>query len=75
VKDSEIVNGRSEIVRLRDFCLGCWMNMENFIVDYPGHESGMRAAVAYVLGDGKYCRMFSSLVMMMPLMWNSLILR
>jgi hypothetical protein len=76
VKDSEIVNGRSEIVHLRGFCLGGWMNMENFIIGYPGHESGMRAAVAYVLGDGKarYCRMFSSLVMMMLLMWNSLIL-
>jgi endoglucanase len=75
VKDSEIVNASSEIVRLRGFYLGGWMNMENFIIGYPGHEFGMRAAVAYVLGDGKYCRIFSSLVMMMLLMWNSLILR
>ena len=29
VKGSEIVNGRDDVVRLRGFCLGGWMNMEN----------------------------------------------
>jgi endoglucanase len=53
VKGSEIVNRRGEVVRLRGFCLGGWMNMENFIIGYPGHESGMRAAVASVLGEAK----------------------
>ena len=53
VKGTEIVNGRDEIVRLRGFCLGGWMNMENFIAGYPGHESGLRAAVANVLGEAK----------------------
>jgi endoglucanase len=53
VAGSEIVNGRGEIVRLRGFCLGGWMNMENFITGYPGHESGMRAAMARVLGEAK----------------------
>jgi endoglucanase len=51
VRGSQIVNRRGEIVRLRGFCLGGWMNMENFITGYPGHESGMRAAVARVLGE------------------------
>jgi endoglucanase len=30
VRGSEIVNERGEVVRLRGFCLGGWMNMENF---------------------------------------------
>ena len=53
VEDSEIVNGHDEVVRLRGFCLGGWMNMENFITGYPGHESGMRAAVVQALGEDK----------------------
>ncbi len=53
VKGSGIVNGRGEAVRLRGFCLGGWMNMENFIAGYPSHESGMRAAVTSVLGEAK----------------------
>jgi endoglucanase len=53
VRGSEIVNRRGEIVRQRGFCLGGWMNMENFITGYPGHESGMRAAVTRVLGEEK----------------------
>ena len=51
VRASEIVDANGEVVRLRGFCLGGWMNMENFIAGYPGHESGMRAAVAQVLGE------------------------
>jgi endoglucanase len=53
VRGSKIVNRRGEIVRLGGFCLGGWMNMENFITGYPGHESGMRAAVTRVLGEEK----------------------
>jgi endoglucanase len=53
VRGSEIVNGHGARIRLRGFCLGGWMNMENFITGYPGHESGMRAAVARVLGEDK----------------------
>jgi hypothetical protein len=53
VHGEKIVNGRGEAVFLRGFCLGGWMNMENFITGYPGHESGLRAAVALVLGDEK----------------------
>jgi len=50
---SEIVNGHGETVHLHGFCLGGWLNMENFITGYPGHESGMRVAVARVLGEAK----------------------
>ena len=53
VENSKIVNGRGEIVHLRGFCLGGWMNMENFITGYPAHESGMRTAIAAVLGEEK----------------------
>jgi endoglucanase len=53
VRGTDIVDGRGEVVRLRGFCLGGWLNMENFITGYPGHESGMRAAVTQVLGEGK----------------------
>lgn len=51
VEGSCIVNGRGETVRLRGLCLGGWMNMENFILGYPGHESGFRAATGRVLGE------------------------
>jgi hypothetical protein len=53
VDGPRIVNGRHEDLRLRGFCLGGWMNMENFILGYPGHESGFRAAMARVLGEDK----------------------
>jgi endoglucanase len=51
VQGDKIVDPRGLEVRLRGVCLGGWMNMENFITGYPGHESGMRAAIADVLGD------------------------
>lgn len=53
VHGENIVNGRGNKVLLRGFCMGGWMNMENFITGHPGHESGLRAAVAQVLGDEK----------------------
>lgn len=53
VEGNQIVNGRGEEVRLRGFCLGGWMNMENFMIGYPGHESGFRASIAEVLGEEK----------------------
>ena len=50
VSGANIVNGRGETIQLRGFCLGGWMNMENFIIGYPGHEAGLRSAVERVLG-------------------------
>lgn len=34
--------------------LGGWMNMENFITGYPGHEHQLRAALKQTLGQAKY---------------------
>jgi len=53
VEGNQILNGRGEVVQLRGFCLGGWMNMENFMAGYPGHETGARAAVGDVLGVEK----------------------
>ncbi|USW53285.1 Putative glycoside hydrolase, family 5, glycoside hydrolase superfamily [Septoria linicola] len=39
---------------LRGAALGGWMNMENFITGYPGHESQHRASMLKVLGQEKY---------------------
>ncbi|KAI5450239.1 hypothetical protein NCC49_003256 [Naganishia albida] len=41
-------------VLLRGAGLGGWMNMENFITGYPGHEHEMREAMLDVLGQEKY---------------------
>jgi hypothetical protein len=51
VKGSKIVNQSGDEVRLRGFCLGGHMHMENFMLGYPGHETGMREAIAAVLGN------------------------
>jgi hypothetical protein len=40
IRGSEIVNGEGQVVTLRGFGLGGWMNMENFITGYPSHEEG-----------------------------------
>lgn len=53
VSGADIINGQEETVLLRGFCLGGWMNMENFITGYPGHEAGLRSAVERVLGKEK----------------------
>ena len=53
VRGSEIVDSQGNEVRLRGFCVGGWMNMENFINGYPAHETEVRSAVAEVLGAGR----------------------
>lgn len=53
VKGNKIVNQGGDEVRLRGFCLGGFMHMENFMLGYPGHESGMREAMAVVMGDDR----------------------
>jgi len=52
VEGSKILNGQGQVVILRGFNLGGWMNLENFMLGYPGHESGIRAAISQVLGEG-----------------------
>ncbi len=53
VKGNQIVNSQGESVHLRGFCLGGWLNMENFMAGYPGAESSFRQAMANVLGGAK----------------------
>jgi endoglucanase len=53
VKGPSIVDAAGRKIRLRGTCVGGWMNMENFINGYPGSESGLREALAEVLGPGK----------------------
>lgn len=62
VKGSQIVDPGGRAVRLRGFCVGGWMNMENFINGYPGQESSFRSAVGEVLGKGKAGFFFSRML-------------
>ncbi|KIA75430.1 glucanase [Aspergillus ustus] len=54
VKGEQIVDGNGNTVTLRGSALGGWLNMENFLIGYPGMESGMRAAMLEVMGEEKY---------------------
>ena len=51
---SKVVGEDGKSVILRGAALGGWMNMENFITGYPGHESEHRAAMKKVLGQENY---------------------
>jgi len=53
VQGEQVVDGNGHPVILRGAGLGGWMNMENFISGYPGHESQHRAAMLKVLGKEK----------------------
>ncbi|KAJ5760024.1 hypothetical protein N7520_007180 [Penicillium odoratum] len=54
VKDGLVVDDKGQSVLLRGAAIGGWMNMENFITGFPGHESQHRAAMLKVLGPQKY---------------------
>ncbi|KAJ5263588.1 hypothetical protein N7478_011193 [Penicillium angulare] len=54
VKGDTVVDENGQQVILRGAALGGWMNMENFITGFPGHESQHRAAMRKVLGQEKY---------------------
>ncbi|KAJ5947327.1 hypothetical protein N7466_000342 [Penicillium verhagenii] len=54
VKGGLVVDENEQTVVLRGAALGGWMNMENFITGFPGHESQHRAAMRKVLGPEKY---------------------
>lgn len=53
VSDNHVHNESGDEIRLRGFCLGSWLNMEAFMVGYPGSETEFRRAVAKVLGEQK----------------------
>ncbi|RSM14334.1 hypothetical protein CEP52_001484 [Fusarium oligoseptatum] len=54
VRGSEIVDQNGNAVVLRGTSLGGWLNMENFLMGYPGTESFTRAAMLAVMGKEKY---------------------
>lgn len=53
VDGEKVVDEKGNPVILRGAGLGGWMNMENFITGYPGHEHQHRAAMLKVLGKEK----------------------
>src|SRR5262245_28603402 len=62
VQGDAVVDADGAPVLLRGAGLGGWMNMENFITGYPANETGMRAAVAGVIGEERAERFFDRLV-------------
>ena len=54
VQGEHVVDPAGTPVVLRGAGLGGWMNMENFITGFPGHEREHRAAMLKVLGPEKY---------------------
>src|SRR5256885_16097167 len=56
---SQIVDGEGQVVTLRGFGLGGWMNMENFITGYPANEEAQRQAIRQVPGDDKSASSFN----------------
>jgi hypothetical protein len=53
VRGEKIFGEDGKPVYLRGYCIGGWMNMENFINGFPGQEHAFRAELARVLGPGK----------------------
>ena len=53
VKGNKVFTESNDEIRLRGFCLGSWLNMEAFMVGFPGTETEFRQAIAEVLGAEK----------------------
>ncbi|KAJ5197729.1 glucanase [Penicillium cinerascens] len=53
VTGDKVVDDTGQPVFLRGTAIGGWMNMENFITGYPGHESQHRESMLKVLGREK----------------------
>ena len=62
VSGSRMVDSEGRDVTLRGFCVGGWMNMENFIDGYPGQESSFRASVGQMLGKARAAFFFDRLL-------------
>lgn len=62
MRGTEVVDNDGKSVILRGAGLGGWMNMENFITGFPGHEDFMRSAMKAVLGQEKYEYFFDRLL-------------
>lgn len=50
VRGDQIVDAHGTPIRLRGTCIGGWMNMEDFIIGYPGAEHSLRTTMADILG-------------------------
>lgn len=53
VVGNKVYDQSGQEIRLRGFCLGSWLNLESFMVGFPGTETDYRRAVAKVLGAEK----------------------
>ncbi|KAK2787853.1 hypothetical protein FQN52_007032 [Onygenales sp. PD_12] len=62
VRGTEIVDGNGDVIVLRGTAVGGWLNMENFITGFPGHEHQHRAAMRKALGQEKYEYFFDKLL-------------
>ncbi|RVX73436.1 hypothetical protein B0A52_03078 [Exophiala mesophila] len=54
VKGTQVVDSNGDLVLLRGTAIGGWLNMENFITGFPGHESSVRAAMLKTMGPEHY---------------------
>ncbi|WVF65296.1 hypothetical protein IAT40_000020 [Kwoniella sp. CBS 6097] len=52
--EGDLITLRGNEVILKGAAIGGWMNMENFITGYAGHEHQLRAAMKDALGEEKY---------------------
>lgn len=62
VSGSDIVDATGNKIILKGAGLGGFLNMENFITGYSGHEHEHRAQMAEVLGEGKANFFFDRLI-------------
>ena len=60
VVGNKVVDSNGDAIILRGAALGGWMNMENFITGFPGHECEHRSAMLKVLGKKKYDVFFNA---------------
>lgn len=60
VEGTKITAPSGKEVRLRGFSFASWLNFENFIIGVPGNQSGVRQAMANVLGEAAAKRFFTA---------------
>lgn len=53
VKDGQVTTSTGDPVQLRGVSIGGWLNMEDFIIGYPGAEHTLRSQFAEILGGLK----------------------
>lgn len=53
VSGNKVFSESGDEIRLRGFCLGSWLNMEAFMVGFPGTATEFRREMSNVLGEAK----------------------